>query len=58
MTTMIPGNDGPCIAASNQVQANSAVVLSLCAGPNLPGGTIPVAIDAHPGPRQWPRPLQ
>jgi Flp pilus assembly protein TadG len=44
------GAPGPCTAAVNTVKANQSVALSLCAGPNLPAGTIPVQITAKPGP--------
>jgi len=45
-----PSDEGPCSQATYQLLANQSVALSLCAGPNLPAGTIPVQIDAHPGP--------
>jgi hypothetical protein len=40
----------PCTAATDQVQANWGVALSLCQGPtDLPSGGIKVVINAHPG---------
>jgi len=39
----------PCSAAVAAVKANWSSVLGLCAGPNLPAGTIPVHITAYPG---------
>jgi hypothetical protein len=39
----------PCTAATEEVLANQSVALSLCAGPNLPTGTIPVVITVSPG---------
>ena len=39
----------PCTVAVNLMEANWGIALSLCAGPNLPSGAIPVMIDAHPG---------
>jgi len=43
-----PPDKGPCTAAVNEVLANQSVALSLCAGPNLPAGQIPVNIDVYP----------
>jgi Flp pilus assembly protein TadG len=39
---------GPCTAATNEVNANRGVALSLCAGPNLATGAIPVKVDVYP----------
>ena len=44
-----PYDPRPCTAATQQVLANQSVALSLCAGPNLPSGTIQVNITAYPG---------
>jgi Flp pilus assembly protein TadG len=43
------GNVGPCSAAEDVVRANWSVALSLCSGPKLAPGTIPVTLSAHPG---------
>jgi hypothetical protein len=47
----IPPNTAnlPCSAAVATVRANLSSVLGLCAGPNLPAGTIPVQIISYPG---------
>jgi hypothetical protein len=39
----------PCTAAVDTMKANWSQALALCAGPNLPNGTIPVNISTHPG---------
>jgi hypothetical protein len=49
---MVPPNSTlpgtmPCTAAFAQVKANWSSVLGLCAGPNLPAGSIPVTILAY-----------
>jgi uncharacterized membrane protein len=46
-----PGNALPCTAAVNAAKANLGMGLSLCQGPNLPSGSIPVNIAAGPGQR-------
>jgi len=38
----------PCTAAVTMAKANWSAALSLCQGPNLPNGTIPVNIAANP----------
>jgi hypothetical protein len=45
-----PSDTGPCRQAWNQLLANQSVALSLCAGPNLPAGAIPITMESHPGP--------
>jgi hypothetical protein len=47
---LFPSDTGPCTQAWNQLLANQSVALSLCAGPNLPAGTIPITMESHPGP--------
>jgi Flp pilus assembly protein TadG len=42
------GNAAPCTAAVNTASANLGIAMSLCQGPNLPSGTIPVQIAAGP----------
>jgi hypothetical protein len=44
------GSPDPATVVANVVEANSGVALSLCAGPNLPAGTVPVNISSGPGP--------
>jgi Flp pilus assembly protein TadG len=44
-----PYDPRPCTAATQEVLANQNVALSLCAGPNLPTGQIPVNVVATPG---------
>ena len=41
-------NSNPCSAAVYTTKANWAAALSLCQGPNLPTGTIPITITAAP----------
>jgi len=42
-------NSAPCTAATNAARANWGAALSLCQGPNLPTGTIPVRVEVGPG---------
>jgi hypothetical protein len=48
---MVPNvvyDSNPCSAAVYTTKANWSAALSLCQGPNLPTGTIPVKIEANP----------
>jgi hypothetical protein len=43
------GDLNPCSAAVYTTQANWSAALSLCQGPNLPAGSIPIDISTGPG---------